>query len=261
MGHVWDEDLEEYNNSLPGWWLNMFYITLVFGIVYLILYPGMGSFAGVWGWTQVKQYEAEVDAAESRYGPLFEQYKSQPIPELLSNKEALKMGERLYLNYCTVCHGSDARGNPGYPNLRDDDWLYGGKPEQIQESILNGRVANGMMAWKDSLGGDEGVNNVTHYVLSLNTGDRKYDPAAAEKGKAQFAICAACHGQDGKGNTMLGAPNLIDDIWLYGGSEKQIEESIAKGRAGVMPAHKEFLGEAKVHLIAAYIYSLSNSKE
>ncbi len=277
-GHVWDDTLKEYNNPLPGWWLNLFYITLVFGLVYLTLYPGLGTFAGVLNWASAcnkvgvaedgktvslqcendnSQYQVEMEAADSKYGPLYEQFKTQPIPEIIKNTEAVAMGKRLYLNYCTVCHGSDARGNRGYPNLRDNDWLYGGEPEKIQESIMNGRKANGMMAWKDTLGGDEVVNQVANYVLSLS--GRKSDEAAAAVGKEKFStVCFACHGADGKGNQMLGAPNLVDEIWLYGGDLESIKASIANGRAGVMPAHGNFLGEAKVHLVATYIYSLSN---
>lgn len=259
MGHVWDENLEEYNNPLPKWWLNMFYITLFFSIIYLILYPGMGSFAGVLKWTSANQYEAEMDKANSNYGPLFEQYASVSVEELQGKPEALKMGERLYLTYCTVCHGSDAGGGPGYPNLRDDDWLYGGTPDKIKESILKGRMANGMVAWKETLGGDAEVANVAEYVISLSGRDHNADAAA--KGKAKYdTICIACHGPEGKGNQMLGAPNLSDKVWLYGGTKPAIIKSIAEGRKGIMPAHEEFLGEAKSHLLAAYIYSLSAGK-
>lgn len=279
-GHVWDDTLEEYNNPLPGWWLNMFYITLIFGLVYLALYPGLGSYAGAFNWSSAcntvtvsedgksvkldcevdsSQYRAEVDAAEAEYGPLFAEYQDTPIPELIGKPEALAMGERLYLNYCTVCHGSDARGTRGYPNLRDDDWLYGGEPEKIEHSILKGRVAAGMMPWKEHLGGDEGVEQVAHYVLTLADRESEIDPKLAAQGKEKFAVCMACHGMEGKGNQMLGAPNLTDDIWLYGGDLESIKKSIAYGRAGVMPAHENFLGKAKVRLVSAYIYSLSNS--
>jgi cytochrome c oxidase cbb3-type subunit 3 len=258
MGHVWDETLEEYNNPLPRWWLNMFYITLVFGIIYLVVYPGMGSFVGIWKWTEIKEYQQEVDAANNRYGPLYEQHLKKPITELVKNPEALKIGERLYLTYCTVCHGSDGGGALGFPNLRDKDWLWGGTPEAIETSILKGRKAGGMAAWKTTLGGDQGVKDVAQYVMSLS--GKSVDQAAAERGKAKFSICMACHGPEGKGNPMLGAPNLTDDIWLYGGTQEVIEQSIAAGRAGIMPAHLEFLGEAKVHLLATYVYSLSNSQ-
>lgn len=261
MGHVWDGDLEEYNNPLPKWWLNMFYLTLFFSIIYLVLYPGMGTWAGVLGWTSKGQYEREIDAAKNKYDPLFEKFASTPIEELANKPEAVKMGKNLYLTYCTVCHGSDAGGGPGFPALNDTDWLYGGSPEKIKESILKGRVGNGMVAWKDALGGDEAVKNVAEYVQQLS-GREGVDAAMAEKGKEKYnTICIACHGPEGKGNQMLGAPNLSDNIWLYGGSEAVIIKSIAEGRQGVMPAHEEFLGEAKSHLLATYIYSLSAKKE
>ncbi len=255
MGHVWDEDLEEYNNPLPRWWLNMFYITLFFGIGYLLLYPGLGTYAGVLGWTQNGQYDREMAAADLKYGPLFEQYQRTSAKELGHDKTALAMGRRLFASYCTVCHGSDARGVPGFPNLTDGDWLYGGEPAQIEASILHGRAGT-MPAWKDALGGDEGVHNVAQYVLSLS--ERKVNAKAAEAGKTHYqTLCAACHMPNGAGNIALGAPNLRDNVWLYGGSPRALEETIAKGRKGRMPAHGEFLGKAKVHLLAAYIYSLS----
>ena len=252
MGHVWDEDLAELNNPLPRWWLNMFLLTIVFAFIYLILYPGLGANTMVLGWSQQGQYEAEMKAAEERYGPLFEQYAATPIPELAKDPDALKMGERLFASYCTQCHGSDAGGVRGFPNLRDDDWLWGGTPEKITETILKGR--NAMMPSWASLG-DE-TSNLVQYLLSF-TG-RATDQQAAEAGKKQFAqTCAACHGVDAKGNQALGAPNLTDDIWLYGGTPRAIEETLKLGRKGRMPAHGEFLGEAKVHLLATYVYSLS----
>lgn len=257
MGHVWDENLEEYNNPLPKWWLNMFYITLVFGIGYFALYPGFGNFAGYLGWTSKGQYEVEIADADAKYGPLFEKHANTDLVALAEDKDAMKMGERLYASFCVVCHGSDARGARGFPNLRDEDWLWGGTPEQIKVSISQGR--NGVMpSWETPLGGEEGVKNMVEHVLSLS--GRDHDAAMAEKGKAQFALCMGCHGADGKGNPMLGAPNLTDRIWTHGGSRKSIYESIAKGRNGIMPAHQEFLGEAKVHLLAAYVYSLTEHK-
>jgi cytochrome c oxidase cbb3-type subunit 3 len=255
MGHVWDEDLEELNNPLPRWWLNLFYITLVFGIGYLALYPGLGSFAGALGWSSKGQYEKEMADADKNLSPLYEKYLREDLKKLAASDEAVKTGERLFATYCTVCHGADARGSLGYPNLRDNDWLYGGKPEQIKTSILNGR--SGMMpAWGAALG-PEGVFNVTEYVLSLS-GKRVVNQNAAAAGKEKYVqMCVACHGADGKGNQQLGAPNLTDDIWLYGGTQRQIMDTIEKGRVGQMPAQAEFLGEAKVHVIAAYVYNLA----
>lgn len=258
MGHSWDEDLQEYNNPLPGWWLNMFYITLVFGIVYLILYPGLGSFGGVLGWTSTQRYETELERAEAKYGPIFEKYQQTAIRTLAGNDEAMQTAGRLYVNYCAQCHGSDARGATGYPNLRDDDWLWGGAPDQIKETILNGRTA-AMPGWEAALG-EDGLFNVTEYVLSLS--GRQHDPAVADKGEEKYQqLCIACHGPEGKGNVAMGAPDLTDRTWLYGGSQKTVMASIAGGRQGRMPPHQEFLGEAKVHLLAAYIYHLSAQRE
>jgi cytochrome c oxidase cbb3-type subunit 3 len=254
-GHKWDETLEEYNNPLPRWWLWLFYITMFFGIGYLILYPGLGKIEGVLGWTHQKQYEEEMAAADKTYGPLFARYASTPIPDLIQDPVAVRIGQRLFVNYCASCHGSDAGGGPGYPNLADNDWLYGGDPETIKLSILDGRVA-AMPAWGAILQ-DKGLDEVTAYVIQLS--GRDADAAKAQAGKALFETnCAACHGMDGKGNQALGAPNLTDDIWLYGGSAGAIRYTLANGRQGRMPAQREFLGEDKVHLLAAYIYSLSN---
>ena len=260
MGHVWDEDLAEYNNPLPRWWLNLFYITLVFSAIYLVLYPGLGSWPGTKHWSQVKQYDDEMAAAKATYGPIFDKYLHEDLTAVAADPAALKIGARLFATYCTQCHGSDARGARGYPNLTDNDWLYGGTPDKIEETILGGRQGT-MPAWGDmGMLDKEQIFSVSEYVLSLS--GRQTDPVVAEKGKAIFAAnCAACHGADGKGNQQLGAPNLTDDIWLFGGSQARVIETITHGRAGKMPAHKEFLGEAKVHLLAAYVYSLSHGGE
>ncbi len=257
--HVWDEDLQELNNPLPRWWLVMFYLTILFAVVYLILYPGMGTFKGVLGWTQIGEYEQEIADADAEFGPLFAQFEKTPIAELAANKKAVNAGERLFVSYCAVCHGSDARGAPGFPNLRDNHWLYGGSPEQIKTSILYGR--SGIMpAWEGPLGGEEGVNQVATYVMSLS--GRKVDEELAAAGKAKFDLfCVGCHMSDGTGNVILGAPNLTENIWLYGGSPRAIKETIAKGRNGQMPGHDEFLGKAKSHVLAAYVYSLSNESD
>ena len=262
-GHTWDEDLSEWNNPLPRWWMWMFYITIVFGLAYVVLYPGLGNYAGVLGWTSTGQFDDEQKQAAVQYGPMFDKYLQQDIVKVAADPEARAIGQRLFLNNCAQCHGSDAGGGKGFPNLRDNDWLYGGDPETIKASITNGR--NGVMPpLGGAMGGDDGVKDVANYVLSLS--GRRHDELRAARGKSKFStICAACHGPDGKGNKALGSPNLTDDIWLYGGSESTIMETINKGRganmvaAGVstMPAHKDVLGEAKIHVLAAYVYSLS----
>ena len=269
--HIWDEDLREYNNPLPAWWLNMFYISLVFGIIYLILYPGLGAFSGIKHWTQVGQYNREIDDASKQYDPIYNKYAGQDLMTVVNDPAALQIGKRLFSTYCTPCHGSDAGGARGFPNLRDSDWLYGGAPDTIQKTIMEGR--NGMMpAWKGLIK-DKDIDDVADYVISLSRpvskeneeeeGEEEKEGKSSniENGKKTFGLyCAACHGQDGKGNQQIGAPNLTDDIWLHGGSRQRIIETITQGRQSHMPPHKEFLGEARVHLLAAYVYSLSTQK-
>lgn len=258
VGHSYD-GIQEYNNPLPRWWINMFYITIVFAIVYLVLYPGLGNWKGTLGWTSAGQHQQEMEKAKKQYGPLFAKYASIDIPQLVQkHPESLEMGKRIFLNNCAMCHGSDAGGAPGFPALNDNDWLYGGSPSKIVETITNGRNAN-MPAWGPVIGND-GVAQVASYVASLS--GRPAVKSLVEKGKQTFATyCAACHGQDGKGNQMLGAPNLTDRIWLYGGSPLVIEKTIRGGRQGVMPAHKNLLDSDKIHLVAAYVYSLSHPAE
>lgn len=253
-GHVWDEDLAEFNNPLPRWWIGLFYLTIVFSVAYLVWYPGFGSYAGVSAWTSSGQYKTEAEQAESRYGPTFNRYLEQDLAIVATDAEARAIGQRLFLTYCAQCHGSDAGGGIGFPSLRDKDWLYGGEPEAIKASIMQGRQGV-MPALSSVIGGSEGATQLAHYVMSL--GGRPHDTIKAAFGKDKFPVCAGCHGIDGKGSKTLGAPNLTDDIWLYGGSQEAIVETILMGRKGLMPAHKDFLGEAKVHVLAAYIYSLS----
>ena len=256
-GHVWDEDLAEYNNPLPAWWRWLFYVTIVFGGIYLVLYPGLGSsWKGLLGWSQVGQLKEETLKAEQQYGPLYEKFAALDVKDLARNPAALAVGQKLFLNHCAQCHASDAGGSRGFPNLTDRDWLYGGEPEQIKATITDGR--NGTMpAWGQALG-EQGVKNVAHYVLSLS--GNAADSIRVAKGKEIFATtCAACHGPEGKGNIALGAPNLTDKIWLHGSGEALISETIAKGRTSQMPAHKGLLTPAKIHILTAYVYSLSNT--
>lgn len=255
-GHVWDEDLKELNNPLPRWWLYLFYITCIFGMAYLFLYPGLGTFNGSLKWSSAEQYNLEVAAVDEVTAPLFTTYLAQDIPEVAMNEDAVAMGERLYLTYCSQCHGSDARGARSFPNLSDNDWLGAGDPAYIKSTILNGRNAI-MPAMAAAIGNTEDdVSAVANYVLSLS--GSKHDAELAEIGKPKFAVCSACHGVDGAGKAMLGAPNLTDDIWLYGGSISSIKYAINNGLNNAMPAFGNLLGDGKAHVIAAYIWSLSN---
>lgn len=254
-GHVWDEDLAELNTPMPRWWMWLFYITIVFALVYLTLYPGLGSYAGKLGWKSSGEYQAELKKAEAEYGPLFDKYAKQDLKAVAADPKAHAIGERLFLTYCAQCHGSDARGNKGFPNLTDNDWLHGGDPATIKTTIMHGRTGQ-MPPMGAALGSDKDVENVAHYVRSLS--GLTTDPIKVAFGKPKFAACAACHGFDGRGNQALGAPNLTDKVWLYGGSADTIMETIRKGRTNTMPAFDAFLGEPKVHLLAAYVWSLSN---
>ncbi|HET8816197.1 MAG TPA: cytochrome-c oxidase, cbb3-type subunit III [Pseudidiomarina sp.] len=277
MDHEFD-GIVEYNNPMPTWWTYLFWVCIVWGFLYLALYPGLGNFAGLLGWTSsnqevlsleeseqatkaareaglIVQYDREMQQAEEVFGPIFKAYAERPIKELATDPEALKIGQRLFLQNCAQCHGSNAQGGNGFPNLTDDDWLYGGEPEDIVYSLINGRRGQ-MPAWKDQFS-EQQITELAVYVLSLS--GRKVDPELARAGKQNYAVCAACHGQDGKGNQQLGAPNLTDNIWLYGGgSQASIEETLRNGRNGVMPAWDDILGEDKIHIISAYVYGLSH---
>jgi|TARA_R110002049_G_scaffold7928_14_gene44537 cytochrome c oxidase cbb3-type subunit 3 len=256
MDHAFD-GIEEYDNPLPKWWMHMFTATIIFALGYLIIYPGLGNFPGVIGWTSAGQWQEEIDKADELYTPIFEAYAEKPIIELAKDSEAMKVGQRLFANNCSVCHGSTGRGALGFPNLTDNDWLYGGEPETIKTTLLEGR--HGQMPAKGLNPGmsSRDVSNLTHYLLSFS--GRSDDNAAVEAGNKMFATaCAACHGGDAKGMQAVGAPNLTDNIWLYGSTADKITQTINYGRAGVMPAQKGNLEEEKIHLLAAYVYSLSN---
>lgn len=256
-GHVWDVDLQEYNNPLPRWWMILFYITIVFGVVYLILYPGLGKSTGILGWSSTGQHTKEMQAADKQFGPLYAKYAAVNIEALSKDPAALAIGQKIFINNCAQCHGSDGRGAKGFPNLADADWLWGGDAKNIKISILEGRQGV-MPPMGPALGAPENVENVANYVLSLS--GTAHDAAKAAAGKPMFATCAACHGVNGEGNIAMGAPRLNDKVWLVSGTVAGITETINKGRHGVMPAWKDFLGEEKSHIVAAYVYSLSNQK-
>jgi cytochrome c oxidase cbb3-type subunit 3 len=260
-GHVWDGDLQEYNNPLPKWWMNLFWITIVFGAIYLVLYPGLGSLPGVLGWTSANAYVRERSEVDTALQPTYEKYAATDLRKLAADPAAHETGERLFLVNCAPCHGSNARGGIGFPNLTDNDWLYGGDPETIVTTITGGRM--GIMPAFGAALGEEGVRNVVAYVRSFS--GLPHDGIRAAQGKAIFAQnCAACHGAEGKGNQALGAPNLTDQIWLFGSSETQMIQGVTKGHnlagGGVtpMPAFKDTLPAAQIRLLAAYVWGLSN---
>ena len=253
-GHVWDENIQEYNNPMPRWWAWLFYLTIVFSLGYLVLYPGLGSYKGTLGWSQVGQLEEETRAADAQFGPLYDKFARQDVAAVAKVPEALAIGQKLFLNNCAQCHASDAGGSKGFPNLTDKDWLWGGTPEAIKTSITEGRM--GVMPPFGPALGEQGAKDVAHYVLSLS--GTAHDSIRKARGEPLFkSTCAACHGPDGKGNPQLGAPDLTDKTWLHGSGEAAILEQINKGRQNQMPAHKDLLSPAKIHLLTAYVYSLS----
>ena len=255
-GHSWD-GIEEYNNPMPRWWFWMFIMTILFGIGYLVAYPGMGDYKGTFNWTSHNQYEREVAAADKTVNALYGKYSKMKVEDVAKDKNAMTIGKNLFDTYCIQCHGSDAQGSRGFPNLTDSDWIYGGTPEKIHETITNGRIGI-MMPWGPNLG-TEGVRDVANYVMSLSK-DRTYDEDRAARGKEIFqANCVACHGANGQG-TMGIAPTLNDNTWLWGGSEKAIIETITSGRHNQMPAWKDFLTEDKIHLLTAYVWGKSHPK-
>jgi cytochrome c oxidase cbb3-type subunit 3 len=265
VGHSYD-GIEEYDNPLPRWWFLLFVATVIFALGYLVLYPGLGNWKGVLpgyegGWTQVKEWQREVDKANEQYGPLYAKLAAMPVEQVAQDPQALKMGGRLFASNCSVCHGSDAKGAYGFPNLTDHDWIWGGEPETIKTTIMGGRQA-AMPAWREVIG-EEGIRNVTGYVRALAGRDIPEGiNVDIEQGQKLFAAnCVACHGPEGKGTQAMGAPNLTDNVWLYGSSFAQIQQTLRYGRNGRMPAQEEILGNDKVHLLAAYVYSLSQKPE
>jgi cytochrome c oxidase cbb3-type subunit III len=257
-GHVWDGDLREMNNPLPRWWVWLFIITILFSAAYLAMYPGLGNRPGKLGWTSTGQHKAEMEKGNKEVAPLYAKYSSMKPEDVAKDSRAMAIGERLFMNNCAQCHGSDARGSKGFPNLTDGDWLHGGAPEKIEETITKGRVGN-MPPMAAAVGTPDDVKNVAHYVLSLS--GSPHDSLRASLGKAKFGACAACHGMDGKGNQALGAPNLTDDIWLHGWGENAIVAMISNGKVNQMPAQADKLTTEQIHVLASYVWGLSNGSK
>lgn len=262
MVHAWDGDLQELNNPLPRWWMWMFYGLTFFGIAYLVLYPGLGKFAGTLGWTSYQEWKDDKDAVDAKFNEVLQPYMGQDIMTVAADPTAKQMGQNLYMTYCSQCHGSSAQGGKGFPDLTDGQWLFGGTPDDIKSSIAGGRIAE-MPAMGDAVGGEQGAREVAHYVLSL--GGKPHDTALAAAGQEKYAACSGCHGEDGKGMPAASFPDLTDDAWQYGNSESAIVQSILKGRKGGMPAQASesggLLSEAKIHLLTAYVWGLGGGKQ
>jgi len=254
-GHVWDGDLREMNNPLPRWWSYLFVITVIFAFGYLALYPGLGNFPGMLGWTSRGLHQTEVNEGNEQTAPVYARFANMTPEDIAKDPAALAIGERLYSNNCAQCHASDAQGNKGFPNLTDKDWLHGGTPEKITETIVQGRIGN-MPPMAAAVGTEEDVKNVAQYVLSLS--GSPHDAAKAALGKEKFAVCAACHGEDGKGMQAVGAANLTDNIWLHGFGEQAIVNMVNNGMQNVMPPQAKLLTEAQLKVLTAYIWGLSN---
>jgi cytochrome c oxidase cbb3-type subunit 3 len=254
-GHVWDEDLREMNNPLPMWWVGLFILTIVFAAVYLTFYPGLGNSAGKFGWSSKAQYEEEMAKGQAASEPLYARFNGMPPEQVAGDPQAMAIGERLFMNHCAQCHGSDARGSKGFPNLTDADWLYGGTPDKIRETLEKGRQGN-MPPMAAAVGTPEDVKNVSHYVLSLSGSPN--DSLRASLGKSKFGVCAGCHGMDGKGNQALGAPNLTDKVWLHGWGEQAIVAMVNGGKVNQMPAQEGRLTPSQIHVLTSYVWGLSN---
>jgi len=265
-GHVWDGDLTEYNKPLPKWWINLFYLTIIFAIGYLLWYPGLGNLAGVSGWTSANEHDAQWKENNERLERTFATYAGQPIDQLAQNPQAVHLGRSIFANTCAACHGAAATGAPGYPNLTDEIWNWGGSPDRILETVLHGRegIMPPLASVLEGMGGDRAVDQVIAYVRALRAADTeatlRSDHLATRGEKLYQGLCIACHGPDGKGNQMLGAPDLTNSRnTLYPNTTESIRQTVVEGRQGSMPAHGPILGETRARLAAAYVWSLSHS--
>lgn len=260
--HVWDGDITEYNKPLPKWWINLFWLTIVFGIGYLIWYPGFGNFTGYANWSSQNEHARDKATDDAKLEATFARYKGQPIDTLAMDPAARQLGRSIFNNTCATCHGSSAQGAVGYPNLADGIWHWGGEPDRVLETVIQGREGV-MPEWGtvlNGMGGDNAVDQVIAYVRTMSQADRSLhnDYMAAQGKKLYDGVCVACHGIDGKGNQAMGAPDLTDEYWMYGSNKESLRQTIAKGRHGSMPAHGELLGDTRARLVAAYVWSLSN---
>ena len=257
-GHVYDDDLTELNNPLPRWWMILFILTIVFALVYVFLFPALGGLAGSLGWSSRGELAADQAKADAEMKQVYADFVGKPADVLSQDTRAMGIGQRLFINNCATCHGSDARGSKGFPDLTDRDWIHGGSPEKIEETITLGRIGT-MPPMVAAVGTPQDVHNVAHYVLSLS--GSAHDSIAAAAGRPKFAVCAACHGADGKGNTAIGAPNLTDKVWLHGWGEEAIAAMVNNGKTNVMPPQGGRLTAEQIHVLAAYVWNLSQPRQ
>jgi cytochrome c oxidase cbb3-type subunit 3 len=254
-GHVWDGDLQEMNNPLPKWWVWLFIITVVFALIYGVLYPTFGKYQGVLGWSSQGQHTAEVEKMQAAIAPIYARFNDMKPEDVSKDAQAMAIGERLFMNNCAQCHGSDARGARSFPNLTDGDWLWGGDPQAIKTTLTEGRMGV-MPPMGAAVGTPQDIRNLAHHVLSLS--GSPHDAIRAASGKNSFGACAACHGMDGKGNTALGAPNLTDGVWLHGWGEEAVIRAINNGFTNQMPAQSKLLNESQIHVLSSYVWGMSN---
>jgi cytochrome c oxidase cbb3-type subunit III len=254
--HVWDGDLRELQQPMPRWWVALFYLTVVFALGYLFLFPGLGTrYKGALNWSSTGQLKGEVAAADARFGPMFDAFLKRDLVQVAADPRAHQIGERIFLNTCSPCHGSDARGGNGFPDLTREEKIWGSTPDAIETTITNGR--EGLMPpMAAAIGSADEVIDLANYVRSLSHSE--HDAARAARGQPKFVVCAACHGPEGKGTPQIGAPNISNAVLRYGSSVGAVVDAIEHGHHGVMPAHKDVLTPAQIHLVAAYVYSLSH---
>ncbi|WP_238922841.1 cytochrome-c oxidase, cbb3-type subunit III [Achromobacter ruhlandii] len=257
-GHVWDGDLTELNNPVPGWWTWMYLLACAFALGYLFFMSGLGSYKGQLGYSSANEVAQQQAKMAEAVRPIYARFETMTVPQIAADPGAREIGQRLFLNTCSQCHGSDAKGGPSFPNLTDSDWLHGGSPEAIMQTITNGRIGV-MPPWKSAID-PKTAGDIAQYVRSLS--GLTADPVRVFRGKREFAnFCVACHGVDGKGNQALGAPNLTDDVWLYGSSEATIVKTILDGRENRMPAHGDILTPEQIKILTAWVWGLSNKPD
>lgn len=251
--HVWDEDIHELNNPMPRWWLGMFILSIVFALGYLVLYPGLGAWQGTLDWSGDKELQANLAVITDGRHQQLASLSAPALEQIANNPEAEAIGASVFSQYCVGCHGVNAQGAVGFPNLNDQDWLYGGDADTILSSITNGR-SGGMPAFKSMMKSEE-IDTVAAYIQQWPTDPK---PGAEQAGqKTYMTRCGFCHGQNGEGNPIMGAPNLRDNIWLYGGDRETLVKTITHGRSGQMPAHENLMSSEELRLVAAWVYKRS----